>query len=73
MRTIEVLGANRKLITTNTSISKYDFYNQNNILVVDRYNPKIPEVFFKLPNKELPSEIYSKYSIKDWIKDVFSE
>jgi len=73
MRTIEVLGANRKLITTNTSISSYDFYHENNILIIDRNNPQIPETFFNLPYKELAPEIYSKYSIGGWIKDIFSD
>lgn len=73
MRAIEVLGAKRKLITTNTSISNYDFYHQNNVLIVDRKNPKIPETFFNLPYTEIESRIYSKYSIEGWISDLFSE
>jgi hypothetical protein len=73
MRSIEVLGANRKLITSNTSISNYDFYHQNNVLIVDRKNPKLPETFFNLPYIEIDQKIYTKYSIEGWISDIFSE
>ena len=31
IRTIECLGAKRKLVTTNSDIKNYDFYNENNI------------------------------------------
>ena len=41
MRTIEILGAKRKLITTNADIKNYDFYNKSNILLIDRKNPEI--------------------------------
>lgn len=41
MRCIETLGAKRKLITTNYYITEYDFYNPDNILVVDRNLPYV--------------------------------
>ena len=33
MRTLESIGAGKKLITTNKSIQHYDFYNTNNIAI----------------------------------------
>ena len=48
MRTIEVLfGIGRKLITTNKDIINYDFYNENNILIINRENLEIPKSFFE--------------------------
>ena len=38
-RPFEALGAGKKLITTNTSIKEYDFYHENNILIIDRKKP----------------------------------
>ena len=69
MRTIEMIGMRKKIITTNKSIVKYDFYNPNNIMVIDRNNPMIDSSFFDKPYFELPKEIYDKYSIKKWILD----
>lgn len=72
MRTIETLGLRRKFITTNKDIINYDFYNPNNILVVDRSNPVVDLNFLELPYQELDEEIYQKYSIKNWILEVLS-
>jgi hypothetical protein len=73
MRTFECLGAKKKLITTNENIKNYDFYNENNILVIDRDNIDINESFFKSPYTELNLEIYEKYSITQWLKTIFNK
>lgn len=72
MRTIEMIGMNKKLITTNESIKKYDFYNQNNIAVVDRNHVEIPSEFLNSSYITLPAEVYEKYSLRSWILDVLS-
>lgn len=71
MRTIETLGLGKKIITTNSDIRNYDFYNEHNVLVVDREKPIIPESFIKDIYKPLSVELYHKYSIAGWIEDVF--
>jgi len=71
MRTIEVLGAKRKLITTNYHVKDYDFYNECNILVIDRQNPIIPLDFVYSSYSEIPVHIYDKYSIENWLRCVF--
>lgn len=72
MRCFEALGAKRKLITTNTCIQGYDFYHPDNILIVDRQNPVIPASFYNVPYREIPDNIYVKYSLDNWIKIVLS-
>jgi hypothetical protein len=72
MRTIEMLGARRKIITTNASVKKYDFYRPQNIAVIDRQNPVIDALFFSAPYADLPADLYEKYSIDGWLKEVFS-
>lgn len=72
MRSIEMLGLKRKLITSNKDIVNYDFYDPDNILVIDRNNPKIDNKFFSRPYKELSDEIYKKYSLESWLQNVFS-
>lgn len=71
MRTIETLGIGRKLITTNTDIVNYDFYNEENILVIDRTNPVIPNSFIEHNAKEVSQQIYQKYSLNGWIEEIF--
>ncbi len=72
MRCFESLGAKKKLITTNDDIKNYEFYNSDNILIVDRQNPIVPKEFIKTPYRELDDEIYSKYSISSWVDKIFS-
>lgn len=71
MRTIEVLGAKRKLITTNKTIKNYDFYDERNILIVDRNCKEIGLNFIKTPFCEIDPEIYERYSIEAWIDELF--
>ena len=72
MRTIEIIGLKRKLITTNSDIVHYDFYNSNNILVIDRNNPVVDMNFFDKPYQDLTEDIYEKYSLRRWILNVLS-
>lgn len=69
IRTIECLGAGKKLITTNKNIKEYDFYREENILVIDGkidWNSR----FFSDEYVELPEIIYEKYSIENWVKEL---
>jgi hypothetical protein len=72
MRTFEVLGKEKKLITTNKNIKFYDFYNPSNILIVDRFDPIIDKDFINTGYQPLPTDIYYKYSIDGWLEDIFS-
>lgn len=71
MRTIEMIGLKKKLITTNKDIVNYDFYNSNNIMVVDRKKFTIDPEFINKPYENLSNEIYHKYSLNGWILQVF--
>jgi len=73
MRTIEMIGLKKKLITTNRSIKEYDFYNENNIYIINRNNLKLDKAFFDLPYQELDDAIYKKYSLQNWIQTIFLE
>lgn len=73
MRTIESLGMKNKLITTNSYISYYDFYNENNICIIDRDQPKIDTKFLDKPYIEIDTDIYKKYSLDTWVKTLTGE
>ena len=72
LRPIEMLGAKRKLVTTNQNIKSYDFYDEQNILIIDRNNPVIDKEYFSIPYRPVNTDIYKKYSLHSWLKDVFT-
>lgn len=74
MRSIETLGAKRKLITTNKNICHYDFYNEDNILVIDdSVTTQQIESFLRKNYKKLTAELYDKYSVNYWVKDFLRD
>jgi hypothetical protein len=71
-RVFEALAMQRKIITTNTTIKEYDFYNPNNILVLDENSEiYISTDFFNTPYEPLNDAIYYKYTIENWVNTVF--
>lgn len=70
MRTLEMVGMKKKLITTNQDIVNYDFYSSNNIMVINRNNVKCQKEFFKTEYKEISKKTYEYYSIARWCMDV---
>lgn len=71
MRTLEALGARKKMITTNPFAREADIYTPENILVIDRKNIVIPESFFLSDFSQLPDDVNQKYSLDGWLDDVF--
>lgn len=69
MRTIEMIGSKKKIITTNSEVINYDFYEPENILVfTEEISIEDIDKFKSIPYKDLPENIYQKYSIESWIK-----
>ena len=67
MRTFEVLSLERKLITTNENIKKYEFYTPNNIYVIDEEHKSIPKSFFETPF-DTKYTLDEKYSLPHFIQ-----
>ena len=72
MRTIEMLGMQKKLITTNKNVVDYDFYHPSNILVIDRNDPHIPTNFLESSYQPIGDAIRHKYCISAWLTNIFS-
>ncbi|WP_261806927.1 lipopolysaccharide biosynthesis protein [Lapidilactobacillus luobeiensis] len=70
MRTIEMLGAHKKLITTNQDIVHYDFYDPNNICVIDRDHVVIPAEFLNSTYQPVAQEIYQHYCISSFLTEL---
>lgn len=69
-RAIEVLGTGTKLITTSKIIKQYDFYEPQNIFVLEGDNYKDIQAWSRLPYEKIDSEVLEKYSIESWCKAV---
>ncbi|WP_439480497.1 hypothetical protein [Chryseobacterium aquaticum] len=70
-RVFESLGLKKKLITTNKDIVNYDFYDPENIFVIDNIDHiKIPASFFETPYIDVPHNILSKYLIENWVNEL---
>jgi hypothetical protein len=71
MRSIEALGAKKKLITNNKAIMDYDFYNPKNILVLSDGEFEISHDFINSDYYDVSDDIYYRYSIEGWLNELF--
>jgi hypothetical protein len=71
-RVFESLELEKKLITTNADIKNYDFYNPNNILIIDEKKPNIPLEFFSNEYQKIPEDILKNYTIEAWVNQIIS-
>lgn len=71
MRSIEAVGAQRKLITTNADIVNYDIYSEAGVLVIDRQNPVVDDTF--LGRGVIPYDETTRcgYSVSAWVDRIF--
>lgn len=68
-RTFESIGFKKKLITNNTLVKSYDFYNPKNIFVIENHYQQSDLIeFLKQPYEDLTVNIVEKYSFTNWIK-----
>lgn len=73
IRTIETIASKAKLITTNSNVKKYNFYNESNICVIDRDNPIIDVDFIQKPFIQYSDSFIEKYSLNEWVRKLFCE
>ena len=71
-RIFEAMALQKKVITNNQTIKKYDFYNSNNILVINNQVDDIADEFLTKPYEEIPEEIYYKYTLENFINTLFA-
>lgn len=71
IRTFEVIKNDKKLITTNTDIVSYDFYDPEFIAVIDRQSPQLSQEFIESRGVNYGPNLKYKYSLDGWIDDVF--
>ncbi|WP_345991697.1 hypothetical protein AAEU33_07145 [Chryseobacterium sp. Chry.R1] len=70
-RVFEAMALEKKIITDNIAIKDYDFYNPNNILVLDETCSNLNTQFFEQPYEKIPDNIYYFYTIDNWTNKLF--
>ena len=70
-RVFEAMAFQKKLITNNKNIMQYNFYNPNNILILENENYVFDKAFFDTNYEPLPDKIYYQYTLDNWVKTVF--
>jgi hypothetical protein len=70
MRTLEMLGASKKLITTNPAATQAEFFHPSNVCVIDRRRPRIDASFLAAPFQPLPAATVGRYSLSGWLDEV---
>lgn len=68
-RTMEALFFNKKLISNNENLKKYEFYNKNNIFILNEEKRTIEE-FFNEPFVEIDEKIKEKYLFENWLEKI---
>lgn len=72
-RIFEALGYDKKIITTNSIVKLYDFYDENNIFVWEDDNMGNLECFLSTPYNNIAKEIKEKYAFENWIHYVLDK
>ena len=72
MRSVEMFGAGKKLITTNRKIVDADLYDPANIAVIDRSHPRISMDFLRRPYAPPKQQLLYRYSLEGWLDEVVS-
>ena len=75
LRFFEALYFSQKIITDNEFVKDLDFYNPNNILIVEDWNTLTNEqlsAFVNSPYEEIPDLIKLKYSFKNWFNNIMA-
>ncbi len=72
-RIFEAMGLEKKIITTNKSVTTYDFYKPENIFVWQNEGTIPSTDFFTKLYSPLPVEIVKKYSLQNWIHQLFEK
>lgn len=68
LRPMEALFLERKLITNNTDIKNYDFYNHDNIFILGEDNINEIKEFINKSYRKVNQDIINYYDFEQWLK-----
>lgn len=70
MRTMETIGHGKKLLTTNSYIQRESFYNEDNIVIINRDNIKVDFSFLEKQSDYINIE---KYELRNWLNCILTD
>ena len=70
MRTIEAIGAQRLLVTTNEDIVNYEVYSQKGMYLIDRRAPKVAREFLQGEGIPHAESVRVGLSARNWVLRV---
>lgn len=68
LRPMEALFLNKKLITNNSDIENYDFYNPKNIFILGENKMEKISQFIDIPNEKIDENIINNYDFNSWVE-----
>ena len=71
MRTFETLASGKKLLTTNSDIINYPFFDDDLILIIDRNHVEMNVKFFQSASKKINPETLEMMTLDSWIECLF--
>ena len=72
LRCMESIFLEKKLITNNKEIKKYNFYNPKNIFILDEDNMDNIETFLNSPYEKVDQKIIEYYDFESWLKRFYT-
>ncbi|WP_143755858.1 hypothetical protein [Kaistella haifensis] len=72
-RIFEALGYEKKIITNNSYVKEFNFYNPDNIFVTDFENFTGLNEFLEKPYSPIDEKIVYEYSLENWLHKLFSD
>lgn len=72
LRPIEAIQMEKKLITNFKEIKKYDFYNPENIWILNEDDDSELEKFINSPYVQVSEEILEGYTVNGWLRRIIS-
>ncbi len=67
LRPLEALAFKKKLLTNNSHIKRYPFYNKQNIFILGEDNMKFIGDFLNSPFVEIEEDIVKQFDVNNWI------
>ena len=71
-RLIEALAYGKKVITTNSNITKENFFNQEQIHIIDIQNPEIDFSWVKRKSIFTIDDYFSDLELSTWLKSIIN-
>lgn len=73
LRPMEAMMLDKKLVTNNPNVKKYNFYNPDNIFILQERDIGELPVFIRSAVVPVPNSIKNEYRFEEWSKEFFED